>query len=168
MEIIIRQYNPSDLDECRSLWTELTEHHRNIYNDPSIGGNEPGFHFDKHLTRVGVDRIWVAEYYGKVVGITGLIVSDGEAEIDPLVVLAEYRGKGIGTALVKSMIEEAKKLDVQYLSVKPVARNTDAISFYHNIGFRGIGQIELFMELRDSDLEKWKHSIELFEHFFVY
>ena len=42
------------------------------------------------------------------------------------------------------------------------------ITFYHNAGFRGIGQIELFMEPRDFDPEKWEHGIELFGHFFVY
>jgi N-acetylglutamate synthase-like GNAT family acetyltransferase len=168
MEIIVRQYDPSDLDECRRLWVELVEHHRTIYNDQSIGGNKPGLYFDSHLTRIGSDYIWVAEYDGEVVGVTGLIVSDGEAEIDPLVVSAKHRGKGIGKTLVKLMIEEAKKLGVRYLSVKPVARNTDAIAFYHNAGFRGIGQIELFMEPQDFDSEKWKHGIELFGHFFVY
>ncbi len=34
----IRLYEPADLADCRSLWAELTQRHRDIYADPTIGG----------------------------------------------------------------------------------------------------------------------------------
>jgi len=57
----IRQYNSSDLDQCRSLWAEMVQRHRDIYNDQSIGGDNPGLEFDIHLERVGPQYIWVAD-----------------------------------------------------------------------------------------------------------
>ena len=80
--IRIRPYTSPDLDQCRKLWFELTQHHRNIYNDSSIGGDDPGLHFDEHLGRVGPENLWVAECDGEVVGLVGLIVEDQEAEVE--------------------------------------------------------------------------------------
>ena len=38
----VRGYAPADYAACRMLWAELTEHHRRIYEDPAIGGDDPG------------------------------------------------------------------------------------------------------------------------------
>ena len=167
-EIAIRQYAPSDLERCRALWVELTESHRELYDDPTIGGNDPGLHFDEYLGRAGRERIWVAECEGHVVGCAGLLAGHDGMEVDPLVVAATHRGRGIGRALLDRMIEEARKLEVRYLSVKPVARNLEAISLYYECGLRMLGQIEMFMELQPSDSSTWKSGLELFGLVFEY
>jgi GNAT superfamily N-acetyltransferase len=167
-DLTIRPYHASDLDRCRELWTELTQYHRDIYADPSIGGATPGQYFDKHLARAGAERLWVAELSGQVVGLTGLVVDGQEAELEPLVVAAPYRGTGIGRALTDHAIQEARKLNVLYLSVRPVARNSDAISFFFNGGFRTLGHIELFMDLNPPTADPWKPGPTLFGHRFKY
>lgn len=161
-DVIIRLYQPTDLETCRALWAELTERHRDIYADPSIGGAEPGLHFDQHLARAGPEHLWVAECAGEVVGLTGLIVADGEAEVEPLVVASGRRGQGIGQALVKHTVVEAHRLGVRYLSVRPVARNVEAIGFFYDAGFQTLGHLELFMDLRPSAPAAWKPGPELF------
>ena len=90
----IRNYKDSDLDVCRSLWAEMVQRHRDIYDDQSIGGDDPGLEFDAHLKRVVSDTMWLAESEGDVVGFTSLIVKDQEAEIEPVIVAREHRGKG--------------------------------------------------------------------------
>jgi hypothetical protein len=80
MDVVIRTYTSADLEACRALWVELTEHHRQLYDDPTIGGEQPGLAFDAHLARVGPDRIWVAEAHGTVYGLVGLIVEGDEGE----------------------------------------------------------------------------------------
>jgi ribosomal protein S18 acetylase RimI-like enzyme len=164
----IRAYHPSDLEACRLLWRELTERHREIYGDPSIGGDEPGMHFDEHLARVGSDRLWVAERAGQVVGLVGLIVDGQEAEVEPIVVASACRSEGIGQALLERVVAEAKKLGMRYLSVKPVARNLEAIAFYYDFGFRTLGEIEMFIDLGTPTPGTWKPGPELFGHSFQY
>jgi GNAT superfamily N-acetyltransferase len=44
-EVVVRDYADGDYRACRSLWAELTEYHRGIYGDPSIGGDDPGAGF---------------------------------------------------------------------------------------------------------------------------
>ena len=88
----------------------------------------------QHLARVGPECLWVAEHEGEVVGLVGLIVDEQGAEVEPIVVATTHRDKGIGRAVLHRMVEEARKLGVRYLSVKPVARNVEAISFYYDFG----------------------------------
>jgi GNAT superfamily N-acetyltransferase len=170
-DIQVRQYTPADLDPCRALWVELTLHHRIIYADPTIGGADPGQYFDKHLARVGAERLWVAECDKQVVGLAGLLMSEraeNEAEVEPLVVAQACRGQGVGRALLARVAEEARKLGVHYLSVKPVAHNQEAIHFYYEMGFRTLGEIEMFIELQPAPPGTWDVEVELFGHTFKY
>lgn len=146
-EILIRPYQQSDLEQCRALWTELTEHHRELYNDPTIGGLDPSLHFDRHLARVGSDHLWVA-VGDEVLGLVGLVVGQQEAEVEPIVVARCWRGRGIGQLLLERAIAEARRLGVRFLNVRPVARNTEAISWFHRAGFRVLGHVELFVDLQ--------------------
>jgi ribosomal protein S18 acetylase RimI-like enzyme len=139
------------------LWRELTEWHREIYQDPTIGGESPEDYFDKHLAKVGPDRLWVAMHNSRVIGLTGLIISGNEAEIEPLIVSKAYRNRGVGKQLIDTMISEAQKMDIRLLSVKPVARNTKTIEFLYRQGFKNLGYVELFM---DFSHYPWKSGPE--------
>jgi N-acetylglutamate synthase-like GNAT family acetyltransferase len=161
----IRKYHPSDLESCRSLWEELTEWHRRIYEDPAIGGSDPGRFFEEHLSRVGADNLWVAVQDGAVVGLTGLMGEGEEAEVEPLVVSEQDRRKGIGGSLLEYIVAEARRRGVKYLSVRPVARNVDAIGFFFNRGFVNVGHVELFKDLSEG---KWKEGLRLFDIDFRY
>jgi len=161
-EVAIRPYDSADLEQCRALWAELVQHHRDLYADPSVGGQSPGLYFDRHLARVGSDRIWVATCAGRVLGFAALILNGEEAEVEPIVVALGERGKGIGRTLLKHVVEEASRLGVRYLSVRPVARNVRAMSFFYHCGFRLLGRVELFMELPPSAHRTWKPGPDLF------
>jgi ribosomal protein S18 acetylase RimI-like enzyme len=166
--MLIRSYRSSDLDGCRALWAEMNQRHRDIYGDPTIGGENPGLEFDNHLARVGPDLIWVAETEDGVVGFVSLIHEGEEAEIEPIVVGSEVRSAGIGHRLVEHAVEQARELGVLCLSVKPVARNEEAIAFFYDAGFRTLGHIQLFMWLGDSFPGQWKTGPELFGKQFEY
>ncbi len=162
-EVIIRQYKQADLESCRSLWTELVQRHRDIYKDQTIGGEEPGLHFDKHLSRVGDENIWVAERDGTVVGMVGLIRED-EEEVEPIVVASEYRNEGIGSMLLERTIEKARELGIRYLSIRPVARNSEAISLFYRTGFKSLGHIELVMDIQQEPGIEWRPGPNIFGH----
>lgn len=146
----IRPYHPDDLEACRSLWVELTQRHREIYGAPTIGGDDPGRQFDEHLAAVGPGNVWVADRAGSVVGLTGLIVTGSEGELEPAIVTGELRGDGIGRLLVDRVVSEARRRGVSLLSVRPVARNSDAVRFFRDAGFDILGHIEAFMDLTED------------------
>ncbi len=157
--LAIRNYESSDLEACRALWKELTEWHREIYRDASIGGEHPENHFDEHLAAVGPSLLWVATYSSRVIGLVGLILRGNEAEIEPLVVSKTFRHKRIGKRMTERAIE-ARARGVRIVSIKPVARNLKTIQFLHKQGFTNIGFVELFMDFSDHS---WKPGLRMFE-----
>ena len=165
MPIIVRNYLESDREECRGLWRELVEWHREIYGNPSIGGAHPEDYFDKHLSLVGKENLWVACTKLKVVGLIGLIEREYETEIEPLIVSKSYRHKGIGKQLVLRAIEEAKKKKLKHLNVSPVARNKESIAFFHKLGFINLGSVELFIDFTG---QRWKQGFQMHDLDFNY
>jgi len=159
LSFIIRKYQDDDREQCRALWRELTEWHRKIYQDPTIGGQHPEDYFDKHLAAVGPDQLWVAVHDSKAVGLVGLIFKGEEAEIEPLIVSKAYRRKGIGTKLIETVVSEARKKGVRFLDIKPVARNISTVKFLYKRGFQNLGHIDLFMDFSNRP---WKSGVEIF------
>jgi GNAT superfamily N-acetyltransferase len=159
--VAVRGYRPTDLQDCRDLWVELTNWHRRIYENPDIGGEDPGRQFDAHLERVGPDCIWVAEWGGRIVGLAGLIRDQDDAELEPLVVRDAHRGRGIGRQLVQTVIDAARRDGSRRLGVRPVARNGSAIRFFHGAGFRVLGHVEMLMEPGPSDHGNWRDGERL-------
>jgi GNAT superfamily N-acetyltransferase len=161
----IRPYRPADRNACRGLWRELTQHHRDIYEDQTIGGADPGAHFDAYLKRPRFVGAWVAEEAGTVIGLTGLLGEGDETEIEPVVVSAAHRARGVGRGLIERMLEEARARGARSVSIRPVARNALAIRRFHAAGFRTLGHIEMLQELDPSDRE-WRPGPELHGHEF--
>jgi GNAT superfamily N-acetyltransferase len=147
-ELIVRDYAEGDYRACRALWAELTEYHRTIYGDPSIGGDDPGAGFDGYLATSQRIGSWVAESHGRVVGLTGLLDQGPSAEVEPVVVTEAARDQGIGRRLISRVVEEARARGYEYLAIRPVARNVAAVQRFHAAGFRALGgHIDLTMDL---------------------
>jgi GNAT superfamily N-acetyltransferase len=150
VQVIVRPYEETDHPACRSLWVELTEHHRRIYGDPTIGGDDPGAAFDDYLATPERVGSWVAEGGGQVVGLTGLFDHGHSGEVEPVVVTAGLRGGGVGLALIQRVVEEASARGFEYLAIRPVARNTSAIRAFYAAGFRTLGaHVDLTMDLTE-------------------
>jgi GNAT superfamily N-acetyltransferase len=153
--VTVRLFETRDSVACRTLWAELTGWHRELYDDPSIGGDEPGSGFDSYLEEFGDARLWVAELSGSVVGFTGLIVRGNQAEVEPVVVSPDARRRGIGRTLVAAAVEAARAESVGQIKVRPVARNAQAIQFFHELGFTSLGHVELLADFR-RPAEYWR------------
>lgn len=150
MDPVIRAYAPEDLEPCRELWRALNRRHREIYADPTIGGEDPGLEFDAHVADPRLAGLWVAECGGVLVGLCGLLVEHGEGELEPIVVAASQRGKGTGALLARRVLAEARKRSLGFLNVRPAGRNVDAIRFFHREGFELLGRLELCIGLEDD------------------
>jgi len=161
MEIGIRPFDTADRPACRRLWRELTEHHREIYHDPSIGGGDPGDAFDQHVANAALRGLWIADIREEVVGMVGLLVSGDEAEIEPLIVARKWRGRGVGSELLRHALAEARQTDAAFLNVQPVARNTEAVRLFAGAGFNLVGRVELFTVLKEAPTRKWKDGVRI-------
>jgi len=96
---------------------------------------------EKILSDESVGRIHVARDGGKVVGMASLIYGISTAEgglaasFEDLVVLPGHRGKGIGKALLRHVIAEARKQGVLRLTLLTDRQNERAQALYRKLGF---------------------------------
>ncbi|MFY1674288.1 GNAT family N-acetyltransferase [Plantactinospora sp. WMMB334] len=145
----IRPYRPADHRAGRRLWAELTEQHRELYEDPGYGGADPGAAFEEYLTRLDLSGVWVAEREDAgVVGLIGLIMDGRVGRVEPVVVTARLRGQGIGRALLEQVAEEARGRGLARLTVMPQSRNVEALRCLRGAGYDVLSAVELSVELR--------------------
>jgi GNAT superfamily N-acetyltransferase len=160
-DVVVRDYASADYAACRMLWVELTEHHRRIYEDPSIGGGDPGEGFDDYLAMPERVASWVADLDGWVVGLTGLLDRGTSGEVEPVVVTDRLRSRGVGRLLIERVVTEAAARGYEYLAIRPVARNVSAIRRFHGAGFQALGgHIDLTMDLADRR-HRWLEGARL-------
>jgi GNAT superfamily N-acetyltransferase len=151
--VSVRLYEPADLEVCRRLWAELTQWHRDLYDDPVLGGDDPGSGFDAYLAEFGSTRLYVAEADDEVVGLAGLIVHKRHGELEPVVVAHHARSMGIGRELVDAVVQAARAERLARLTVRPTARNADALRFFHALGFDALGHVDLQIDLDGTGFE---------------
>lgn len=109
------------------------------------------------------DLGFIAETEGQPVGAAWwrLFNEDdhGYGFIEPTVpevsiaVAEKMRGQGIGTALLRAIIEQASKQHVSVLSLS-VERDNPALRLYERFGFRRVGQFENAWTMR-RDIGSW-------------
>lgn len=163
--VVVRPFEPHDADACRRLWEELTDWHRRIFESPEIGGEDPGRAFDEHLAKVGPENVWVAELDRHVVGLAGLIPGV-ESELEPVVVAEQHRQRGIGRLLAETVVTAARERGARTVQVRPVARNVEAVRFFHELGFDILFQLELGMDLVARERDVWVRGERLAERDF--
>jgi len=164
----IRPYRPVDHRNCRQLWAELTEHHRQLFDDPSIGGQDAGAAFEEYLTRLDLSGMWVADHpEDGVVGFAGLVLEGRSGEVHPIVVTAARRGQGIGRALLERVGEEARKRSLRQLTISPVTRDREAIRRFHDAGYTALSAVTLTMDLAARGHQR-REGLELHGQQFTY
>jgi len=87
------------------------------------------------LTRAGA-RAYLAEVDGATVGRIGALISDKEVYLRAFSVLARYRGRGIGRALLLGTIARLRAEGHRHFSLDVVTDNHNALGLYTSSGFR--------------------------------
>lgn len=113
--------------------------------DPSVERDE----FDKNGLH------FLATWQGVPVGAGRLVVCGDRGKIGRLCVLREYRGQGIGQALMQAIERNARKLGLRTLYLHAQCH---AIEFYSRLGYRPVG--EEFWEAGIKHIEMEKHLSE--------
>lgn len=72
--------------------------------------------------------------------------SPGLAYLNRLSVLPAHRNKGVGSRLVRHIIEHARGLSVHTISIGVIGEHTDLQRWYHRLGFED-GEVKRFPHL---------------------
>ena len=150
----VRGYEPRDLEACRGLWVELTQWHRDIFDAPEIGGDDPGRAFDEHLAKVGAENIWVAEVDGQVVGLAGLIPDVRRARARRRRQAASRTTESAGCSRKRSSRRLVRAVRERSRFARSPATSRP-IRFFHELGFDVLDQLQLSMDLVDRERDPW-------------
>src|ERR1044071_8206328 len=143
--VTVRSYRPSDHAAGRRLWSELTNQHNQMYG---VTADDSGEGFEEYLTRLDLGGLWVADHADDgVIGLVGLVMRGRAGEVEPIVVAATHRHKGVGRMLLRHVADEAKRRGMVSLTISPESRNVEAIRSLHAAGYDVVSSIELTLDL---------------------
>jgi ribosomal protein S18 acetylase RimI-like enzyme len=84
------------------------------------------------------DVVYLVEKDGEVAGFNAVLRKDAMAVIDLIAVAAEFRGGGLGSALIAAMAG----LTESHVRVGTQATNKASIALYQSVGFREVSRAE--------------------------
>lgn len=97
--------------------------------------------FREELAQVPASRLyWVALAEQKVVGYFGIMLVDDFADIATLAVAVPYRGQGLGSRMVRTMLATAAERGARRVLLEVRVTNESAIRLYEQFGFKRIAE----------------------------
>jgi ribosomal protein S18 acetylase RimI-like enzyme len=98
------------------------------------------------LVRLETDELFflVAEVNGKIVASSDINILEGDEKhfgVLGLVVKYGFRDLGIGTEMLKILVEQAKLLELKVLMLHVLATNKHAVHVYKKMGFVQTGKV---------------------------
>ncbi len=88
---------------------------------------------------------------GRVLGYGGEMFAAGESGVTNLAVFPEYRGRGVGAALLDALIREAKARGAAFLTLEVRVSNAAARRLYARAGFSFQGVRPRYYDAPEED-----------------
>lgn len=138
--LLIREAREADIDGIVAVLADDTVGGHGNTTDPAA---RPGYL--AAFARIAAspnDRLYVAEFDGEVVGtfqttIITVMNRHGRPDmtIEAVHVRAKMRGKGVGAAMMRFALDEARRAGVGLVQLTSNAKRVDAHRFYERLGF---------------------------------
>jgi len=145
-EIFVRPAQEADRRALAVLFAAVAEERTGIATEPPVN-------VDRVAGNWKLDGTLVAVVDGEIVG---------EIRVDPswmgfgdigMLVAADWRGRGVGSALVEAAIDWARAHDLHKLALGVFPHNEPAIALYRKFGFVEEGR--LVRHIRRADGQLW-------------
>lgn len=123
----IRLYQPEDLEQTVTLWWNTRQTAFPYINEQYTFDEYTSFFRDVVAVK---NQVWVALLENRTTGLLAI----QQSHIDHLYVTPDCQRQGVGTAL----LNKAKELSPQGLSLYTFQKNSPARSFYEKHGFKAV------------------------------
>jgi RimJ/RimL family protein N-acetyltransferase len=145
-EVILRTPRWEDLDDLLELINSLVSEKAEIALTVKVTREEEAEWIHKMLVRLEKGELCflVAEVNGKVVASSDINILEGdEKHVGVLGVVVKYgfRDLGIGTEMLKTLVEQAKLLELKVLMLHVLTTNNHAVHVYKKVGFVQTGKV---------------------------
>ncbi len=155
-DFVIRSFQSSDLEACRRLYREGLIGGQIAENDTGLDIDD----IDAAYLRTPGNHFWVAQTpEGQIVGMIGVMHSDGVGEIRRLRVAESHQRRGIGSALLEQAVkfcQEHNYLKVAldtFMEREPALKLFDKFRFRHGRtrSYAGKDLLYFYLDLYTSD-----------------
>jgi len=146
VKVVLRTPRWEDLDDLLELINSLVEERAEITRDEKASRDEEIDWLASTLARLEKDRTFflVAEVGGRVIASSDINPQKGYEKHVGVVGIAikeGFRDSGIGTAMMRILLEQAKRMGLKVLTLSAFASNRRAIHVYEKAGFVQSGLI---------------------------
>jgi L-amino acid N-acyltransferase YncA len=145
-KVVLRAIRWEDLDDCIDFINSLVEEGADILRDTNVTRDEEADWLGSRLARIEKGQL-----VGVVAEVDGKMIANSEVEkrgsfMSHLGYLGigirkGYRGIGIGTKLIQTLINESKKMGLEILVLDVFDVNKPAKALYKKMGFKEVGRI---------------------------
>jgi L-amino acid N-acyltransferase YncA len=165
-KVVLRSVKKEDLDDLMDFINSLVEEGADIVRTEKVTRNEEAEWLEGLLARIEKGEVidCAAEVGGKVVahaevgrrsGVMGHVGSLGIA------IKQGYRGIGIGTQIMQTLLEESKKKGLKILVLDVFDTNKTAKHLYTKMGFKEAGKIPKAVYKNDKYIDLIRMVLEL-------
>ena len=150
-EVTVRPATLGDVDALVDLVAEVAEEGRWIATEAPVDVEER-HHTVAEAVQSDHAIVLVAEAGGEVVGDLGLhLARYGVADLG-MAVLAGWRGRGVGSALLAEGIDQARAAGAHKIALQVWPHNAAALALYERFGFRREGYLTRHYRRRSGEL----------------
>ncbi|MBM6828675.1 ribosomal protein S18-alanine N-acetyltransferase [Anaerotignum lactatifermentans] len=114
--------------------------------------------FEREVRENNLAVYFVAEAEGRVIGYAGMWHVITEGHITNVAVLEEYRGQGVGDALMYRLEEYAMEKEMVGITLEVRMSNAPAQHLYHKHGYRAEGlRKNYYPDTHEDAVIMWKY-----------
>lgn len=85
---------------------------------------------------IELGEVYIAQMDRQIIGHVQWIPNGTEWEIKSIAVVSDFQGKGVGTALIRTVLEKADAAGVSRIVVATATADINTLRFYQRLGFR--------------------------------
>lgn len=149
MRIILREMSLEDIDQVLDIERETFP----------IPWSKSAF--EKEIAENQLAVYLVAELDSKIAGYGGFWKIMDEAHVTNIAVKNEYRGKGVGDAIVMGIVGYCDMFGIPYITLEVRASNTVAQNLYKKHGFKSGGiRPKYYTNNNEDALIMWRNKEE--------
>jgi RimJ/RimL family protein N-acetyltransferase len=147
-EFTIRPARPEDTHAMAQLMADVAEERDKIGTEPPVDLEERAARFATTLAET-----FVGDADGRIVGMINVDVNRFGYGVIGMLVEADWRGRGVGSALVRACIDLSRERGLHKLCLDVWPANAPALALYRKFGFVEEGL--LVKQYRRANGELW-------------
>ena len=125
-----------------------------------VWGWDDDYQRELHNRRFAAQEVCIIQFRGTDAGFLATSSTADTLKVNQLFILPEYQGKGIGSACMTRIVDDAS-LEMKSVALQVLKVNTRGITFYQRLGFSIGGESSTHFQMKRLPKPNQKLKIEL-------